>query len=623
MATTNILGLFMSPEQYQAQQMAQQQAGEQQRAFNFAGLTPLQQANYGVFMGAQQLGRGITGLLGVQDPQLQRIRQRQEIMQSINPADLESLMGGIQRASQMGDQELALTLTDFMNEQGSKMALARQRQAQADRERAQALPAGIQEAARIREITLLQANLDPESIEWKSLEDEKIRLQKTGRAKSDTEAYKNAFQLTVAQNPTLDTESQEFQGFLATNLQSLLLKDKPESKTEAQRNAYDITLARYPNLSTDSPEFKTEYGKILDSLVSKKDGEKRSPEAQLAIDAGYIPGSPAYADVMDKMIAGKLPGGRQIEKLVINSEIVRLKELQAGLEKDSPEYKSYQDQIEFLGGGAGKNKVSAFGQLLIDKGIDPGSSEWNSKMDAYITKELAGKDEKEVSYGVDREATAVAEFGKQFKDLDQNQQKAVNKIVDAQQLLKAPKVEVKNVLPREPIDIAKTEKAIRETVEPQLRTVTTVDSALATLRLAKEQNNPAAFNAARVQLAKSLGDSTLSAADIRNAGGDPSLWGTLRDKTSTIVFGTPGNPTFDAVEKTLLAIRKVARKQATNTLDRQKRLAQSATFNDGTKIYTEQQIRDLFTFPDLNPEITDAGSKPPPKKTVPYNALPK
>ena len=105
MATSDILGLFVSPEQYQAQQLAQQQAAEQQRAFNFAGLDPRQQAIYGTFLGSQQLARGLGGLLGVQDPQLQRIRQREEIMRSINPADMASLTAGIQRASQMGDQE--------------------------------------------------------------------------------------------------------------------------------------------------------------------------------------------------------------------------------------------------------------------------------------------------------------------------------------------------------------------------------------------------------------------------------------------------------------------------------------------------------------------------------------
>lgn len=188
MATSDILGLFMSPEQYQAQQMAQQQANEQQRAFNFAQLSPRNQAVYGMFLGGQQLGRGLGGLLGVQDPQLQRIRQREQIMQSINPADMDSLTAGIQRASQMGDQELALTLTDFRNKQGSEIELARQRKAQADRERVQSQSSGIQEAARINAITEELAKLDPDNPDQKPKYDalvaERMRLERQGRVKA-------------------------------------------------------------------------------------------------------------------------------------------------------------------------------------------------------------------------------------------------------------------------------------------------------------------------------------------------------------------------------------------------------------------------------------------------------
>lgn len=188
MATSDILGLFMSPEQYQAQQLAQQQANEQQRAINFAGLDPRQQAVYGTFLGSQQLGRGFAGLLGVQDPQLQRIRQRDQLMQSINPADPASLMAGIRAATNAGDQELALSLTDFMNKQGSEMALAQQRKAAAEKDRTQSQSGGIQEAARINAITQELATLDPENAEDKPKYDalvaERMRLERQGKVKA-------------------------------------------------------------------------------------------------------------------------------------------------------------------------------------------------------------------------------------------------------------------------------------------------------------------------------------------------------------------------------------------------------------------------------------------------------
>jgi len=577
MATSDILGLFMSPEQYQAQQMAQQQAGEQQRAFNFAGLSPLQQANYGVFMGAQQLGRGITGLLGVQDPQLQRIRQRQEIMQTINPADPESLMAGIQRASQTGDQELALTLADYTRRARGDLALAEQR----EREK---VPEAIQIAEEIRKLTV-QRDALPEGVERNSIDAKIKRLQLAQKATGSTETteYKNAFQLTVAENPTLDTESADFKTKFAANLQNLVKKGG-ENKIESLRQLYKEKDDAVRIFGADSEEVAR-----VDRLINAVAPAKEVTEP---------------------------------ERVRVGKQIRSLKDRQKDLPEDSDQWKNLQEDIEFLENKR-EDKTPTVSAALNEISLEDFNKPYTDLTPIQRTKvrekqKREVEEAKDVAYGVDREATARAEFGKRFDDLDQNEQKAVNKIVDAERRINAPKVEVKNVLPKEPVDIAKTEKAIRDTVEPQLRTVTTVDSALATLALAKKDNNPAAFNAARVQLAKSLGDSTLSATDIRNAGGDPSLWGTIRDKTSTVVFGTPGNPTLDAVEKTLLAIRKVARKQATNTLDRQKRLARSATFNDGTKVYTDQQIKDLFEFPDLNPD-TAAGAGD--KKAVPWNQL--
>lgn len=70
MATDIVQGLFgMTPEAYQMQQ----QAAARQQAAQFAQMDPFQQANYGLYLGANQIGGGIGGMLGAQDPQLQKI----------------------------------------------------------------------------------------------------------------------------------------------------------------------------------------------------------------------------------------------------------------------------------------------------------------------------------------------------------------------------------------------------------------------------------------------------------------------------------------------------------------------------------------------------------------------
>jgi hypothetical protein len=110
MATSQILGLFTSPEQYQANQLAQ----FRQRAANEVQLDPFQQASIGMRQAGYQLGGGIAGALGGVDPQLQKITQRQQILGMIDPANPDSYARGIQAALQVGDQEAAFLLRNEM-----------------------------------------------------------------------------------------------------------------------------------------------------------------------------------------------------------------------------------------------------------------------------------------------------------------------------------------------------------------------------------------------------------------------------------------------------------------------------------------------------------------------------
>jgi hypothetical protein len=111
MATDIVQGLFgMTPESYQMQQ----QAAARQQAAQFAQMDPFQQANYGLYYGANQVGGGIGGMLGAQDPMLQRISQQQSLLQEINPSDAASLAAGIKKASEMGNPQLALSLSDTL-----------------------------------------------------------------------------------------------------------------------------------------------------------------------------------------------------------------------------------------------------------------------------------------------------------------------------------------------------------------------------------------------------------------------------------------------------------------------------------------------------------------------------
>lgn len=661
MATTDILGLFMSPEQYQAQQMAQQQAGEQQRAFNFAGLDPRQQANYGVFLGAQQLGRGFGGLLGVQDPQLQRIRQRQEIMQSINPADPQSLMAGIQRAAQTNDQELALTLTDFMNKQGSEMALAQQRKAQAARERTQALPAGLQEAARVAEIerTLAKLDKDEDAIEIKALTEEKARLQKSAKAATTTEKQRDAE--AYANTISSDPESAAWQEAYKTRLDRLQLgKDSLEKTTDAMANA--TALANASGATKDSAEWTKVFASELRRLTNKDTAEKYSPEAQKLIDAGYIPGSPGFVSQMDKMIAkdlrekdpaakvspeaqklidaGYVPGSpafvskmdEVIEKDLRAKDIPEKyspearKLVDAGYIPGSPAFVSKMDEVieKDLRDKNIPEKYSADARKLIDAGYVPGSPAFVAKMDEIIAKDLRSASGKPPSFGVDREAISEEFFEKPFSELTKEQKVKVNAVKEEREGTVAQKGAAKLFLPGEKgglKSITDFRNDVFSTIKPFRDTVNASDAAIQNIDDSIKTGNFVSFNASRVQLAKALGDSTLSRRDIEQAGGDPSLIGGFYDATSTLFTGTPSIDTQKKIKATLQAIRKVARKKAQDELDTSRDLGLRAG-------YKTEDLDRAFKVPEITgkggvtPKPVDGGGGAKPK-TVPFNSLPK
>lgn len=107
MATDIVQGLFgMTPESYQLNQ----QAAAREQAAKFASMDPFQQANYGLYLGGSQLGGAIGGMLGAQDPMLQRISQQQSLLKEVNYNDPKSLIEIAQRASSMGNPELASAL---------------------------------------------------------------------------------------------------------------------------------------------------------------------------------------------------------------------------------------------------------------------------------------------------------------------------------------------------------------------------------------------------------------------------------------------------------------------------------------------------------------------------------
>jgi DNA-directed RNA polymerase subunit F len=126
MATSEILGLFTTPEQYQQNQLAQ----FQNRAAQEVQMSPFQQAALGARTAGYQLGQGIGGALGGTDPQLQLITRRQQLLSQLDQSDPMSFRRVAKMASDAGDQQLAFGIAEAGRKAESELALIQQRTAE-------------------------------------------------------------------------------------------------------------------------------------------------------------------------------------------------------------------------------------------------------------------------------------------------------------------------------------------------------------------------------------------------------------------------------------------------------------------------------------------------------------
>ena len=128
MATDIVGGLFgITPEMYQ------QNVGENilQQGVQMGQLAPDAFGRANVYAGAAQLGRGISGVMGVQDPQLRLISARNAVIQGIDLNNPEALKIASGKLAQIGDMQGAYGLTELAQKRAESMATIGLREAQA------------------------------------------------------------------------------------------------------------------------------------------------------------------------------------------------------------------------------------------------------------------------------------------------------------------------------------------------------------------------------------------------------------------------------------------------------------------------------------------------------------
>jgi hypothetical protein len=110
----------------------QQQTSAMNRGIQLAGMSPEARGAAMTYAGASGLGRAVGGILGAEDPQLQRITQQSQLLQGLDLRDPKSLEAAAIEANRMGNTQLAFKLIEL-----SDAAQVRAQQAQVRAQQAQ------------------------------------------------------------------------------------------------------------------------------------------------------------------------------------------------------------------------------------------------------------------------------------------------------------------------------------------------------------------------------------------------------------------------------------------------------------------------------------------------------
>jgi len=252
MAASEILGLFTSPQQYQQNQLAQ----FQNRAAQEVQLDPFQQAALGARTAGYQLGQGIGGALGGQDPQLQLISRREALASQLDPNNPQSYMQVAKMAADAGDQQFAILIADAGRKAMSEYALIQQR----TRERQGADPF---------EQLIRSGKYTPASLAtYKTSQNvgDLVLLEKEGATPAKIQEAER-----VARSKGFIAGTPEFESEVATYLQR---PEKPEPRPSVGSDREGISLDLFNKNYYDLSQ--TERTKVNEKLDQKRKDEAKA-----------------------------------------------------------------------------------------------------------------------------------------------------------------------------------------------------------------------------------------------------------------------------------------------------------------------------------------------------------
>lgn len=585
MATDIVGSLFgVTPEMLQQRQfeMADRQAQE------YAQMSPLQRASYGLARGGYQLA----GALGGEDPQLRMVSTRNAIARQIDPTDPQSMMRGIQALQQANDPVGAMQLAAVYQQRMKVLADIGQSEAAAASSRA----------------TTGKTLAETRELQAKATERAEAAKGYFGGAAGQPEATAQPAAAAVEAAPAPyfnESVIADLPARVQDDIRTVLgdaaqLRNIPADELRSSRAVTQLNQADALDRQAASMMARTQ--RLARGFSTPAETQEVDAALALLRPPQAAPAAPVAPTAPAAAAAAPARAAASEDRLtVIQRRLETIRRARAaGVKAAEIEGKELEDEQKALREAAKPTEIErliARREQLIAGGAQPD----NSALQA-ISGRIANLQGREVRFGELREAYAADQFGKPFAQLTQAQQKIINDRVDAEARKRKPSIT--NVMPgdRALADIPAFRRSVQTTIDPQLKSIDAADQALQAIDDSIRTNNFVSFNAARVQLAKALGDSQLSRRDVEQAGGDPSLIGGLYDATSRLFTGTPSLDTQNKIKSTLNAIRVVASRKAQAEVDVQRRIALQ------TPGYDVGKVNEALSFPQLQQRTTATGA---------------
>jgi hypothetical protein len=409
MATDIVGSLFgVTPEMLQQRQfeMADRQAQE------YAQLTPLQRASYGLARGGYQLA----GALGGEDPQLRMVSTRNAIARQTDPTDPQSMLRGIQALRDANDPVGAMQLTAVLQQRMKVLADIGQSEAAAASSRATT-------GKTLAETSELQARATERAAAAKgyfgvAAGQPEATAQPAAAVEAAPAPYFN--ESVIADLParvqndirTVLGDAAQLRNIPEDELRSVRATARLKSADALDRQAASMLAVTQRSARGFGTPAETQEVDAALALLRPPQAAPAAPAAPVAAAA-----APSPADAEKDRLA------------VIQRRLETIRRARAaGVKAAEIEGKELEDEQKALREAAKPTEIErliASRERLIAGGAQPDNAALRD-----ISGRIANLQGREVRFGEQREAYAIQQFRKPFAQLTQEQQKIINDRVD-------------------------------------------------------------------------------------------------------------------------------------------------------------------------------------------------